>query len=676
MKIISVIPFKKGALKNNLTYFTSLDVPIGNIVSVPIKKKETLALVAESNELKKEKSNIKSMDFNLRKVVADKGSSVFLKEFLETIFDASKYFIQNKNNIIALLIPNIFLEEYDKIKKISEEIGEARPSMLDLDSRNSKNLNSEKLLFQYPFQDRISIYKTLIRESFAQNKSIFIVLPTQFDIEKFVAQLSKGIEQFTFFLHSGINAKKNLITYEKIMNSVHPVLIIGTPPFLSIPRKDVGAIILEHENSNAYKMMKINLDLRIFVEIYASKINAKFIMADEILRYETIGRKDIDNLSPLYPLSFRIDFLGEIKIENPNKLAEVGLPQSGKSGSPTSASSSASSAKEFKILSDKTIEEIKFALENKKSVFIFALRKGLATMTFCRDCKEIVSCEKCGTPLTLYISQQDKKRIFACNRCAINIDGDIACKSCTSWNLLPLGIGTDTVYEEIKKLFSKTKIFKLDKESAKTASGAKKIIKEFKENDGSILISTEMAFFHFKNTIPQKILLSIIASFDSLWNIPNFKMGEKIIQIALSIINNTKKKLIIQTKNENDPAILAIKTGNLLPFVREELEDRRELSYPPYKRFIKITHLGNKEQTIKARKILVEIFKEYSPEIFSGFATRLKGQYIVNALLKINPERWSLPELSTGSSIDRDLLNLLSSLPPAYKVSVDPEDLL
>ena len=42
-------------------------------------------------------------------------------------------------------------------------------------------------------------------------------------------------------------------------------------------------------------------------------------MADEMLRYETIGRKDFDNLNPLHPLSFRINFDGKIEIENPNK---------------------------------------------------------------------------------------------------------------------------------------------------------------------------------------------------------------------------------------------------------------------------------------------------------------------------------------------------------------------
>ena len=122
-----------------------------------------------------------------------------------------------------------------------------------------------------------------------------------------------------------------------------------------------------------------------------------------------------------------------------------------------------------------------------------------------------------------------------------------------------------------------------------------------------------MAFFYLK----EKVDLSIVASFDSLWSIPNYKMSEKIIQLLLSIISKTERKIIIQTKNKNDSALLAVKSENLLSFVREELEDRKNLGYPPYKRFIKITYLGDKEGSIEAKKVLKEVFKEYNPEILA-----------------------------------------------------------
>ncbi|MFA6520331.1 MAG: hypothetical protein WCT44_01850 [Candidatus Paceibacterota bacterium] len=648
MKIVSVIPLKKGPLKGDLTYFTSLNVGIGDIVYVPLRSKKTLGLITSVENLQESKGDIKGMNFNLRKITENKGTSIFLKEFWETIFDTSKYFAQNKSSLIISLIPNIFIEHYDKISKFEKnEEGVEKISL-----ENKQNLKAEKLLLQYPEEDRISIYKTLVRESFARGKSVFVVLPTEFDINKFTDQLKKGIEQFTFILHSSISAKKNLITYEKIINSSHPILILATPPFLSIPRKDIGTIILEHENSSAYKTIsRPHFDLRTFVEIYASKINAKFVLADEILRFDTIGRVDTDNLHPLHPLSYRIDSSTEISVLGKDTEEEK---------------------KTFKILNEESVEETKSALDKKQNIFIFSLRKGLATMTVCKDCNETITCEKCGAPLVLYLSHQGKNRMFVCNRCERDFGADIACPSCGGWNLMPLGIGTDTVYEEVKKLFLKTKIFKLDKESAKTAKGAKDIIKEFEESSGSVLIGTEMAFFYLKDKVP----LSIIASFDSLWSIPNFKMSEKIIQIVLGMLASTSKKLIIQTKNENDGAVLGIKSGNLLSFVREELEDRKKLGYPPFKRFIKITHLGDKEQSERAKKILGEMFAEYSPEIFSGFIAKLKGKYVTNALIKLDTNKWSLPELSIGGNINEALLSKLLSLPPIFEISVDPEDLL
>jgi len=643
VKIVSVIPLKKSILRGDLTYFTSLHVVAGNIVYVPLRGKKTLALVTSSDDLKETKSDVKGMNFNLKKVIEDKGRSIFRKEFLETIFDGSLYFAQNKNSAVVSIIPNIFLEHYDKIAKIKS--GEKNVM------EDGKNLRAEKLLLQYPLENRISIYKTLVRESFAKGKTVFIVLPTEFDIVKFYAELSKGIEQFTFSLHSGINDKKNLIAYEKIIASAHPVLIIATAPFLSIPKKNIGTIILEHENSNSYKMIRRpHFDLRVFAEIYASKINAKFIMADEILRFETIGRMDTDNLHPLHPMSYRIDFNGEINVLGKESVEN----------------------KKFQIFNNQSLETIKDMLLNKEKIFIFSLRKGLATMTICKDCGNTVVCDKCGSPLVLYLSHEGKKRMFVCNRCEIDKGADIACDNCAGWNLMPLGIGTDTIYEEIRRLFPRIKIFQLDKESAKTGTGARKIIKDFEESPGSILVGTEMAFFYLK----EKVELSIIASFDSLWSIPNFKMSEKIIQIVLGMVNHTSQKLIIQTKNENDNAIQAIKSGNLLSFVREELEDRENLNYPPFKRFIKITHLGDKEQTKRGRKLLSEMFAEYSPEIFSGFVTRLKDQYVTNALLKLEPQKWSLPEISLGSSLDKNLLLKLLSLPTVFEIFVDPEDLL
>ncbi|MFZ3015784.1 MAG: hypothetical protein WA101_02135 [Minisyncoccia bacterium] len=639
MKIVTVIPLEKGIFKEDLTYFTAKTIENGSIVSIPIRNKKALGLVISSEEVKDIRSGVKSMPFNLKKIIDIKKYSIFLKEFLESTLLMSDFFASRRNTTIISLMPSIFREKYDKISSIKNNTKKIE--------NINKNIKAEKLLFQASYIDRISYYKILIRGLFAEKKSVFIVLPTERDIVMFYESLSKGIENFTFSVHGGLSVKKQIEKFEEILTSEHPVLVLGTAPFLSIPRRDFGTIIVEHENSNVYKTIKRpNLDLRIFAEIFASKMNVKFILSDSLLRFETIARKEIDNFTEVSPLSFKINFDGKIEIsEREDK---------------------------FKILSDKNIEEIQNALTKKENVFIFSLRKGLATMTTCKDCNEIVSCEKCLSPVVLYFSKDGNKRIFVCNKCGTKKDPETVCSLCKSWNLVPLGIGTDTVFNEAKKHFKNIKIFKLDKESAKTAKEAEKIAEEFEKTQGSILIGTEMALFYLKEKVP----LSILSSFDSLWSIPNFRMSEKIIQIIISIISKTKDKLIIQTKNEKDPAIVSIISENLLSFIREELEDRKKLEYPPYKRFIKISYLGDREETIDIKKQLSEIFKEYNIEIFSGFLAKQKNKYVTNMIIKINRDKWSLPEISTNTSIDQNLLKKLLSFSSTFSVNIDPEDIL
>jgi len=655
MKIVTVIPFQKGILKEEFTYFSAKNIENGSIVSISMRNKKNLGLVISCEDVSKEKSIIKNMSYNLKKIDEVKDKSIFKKEFFESIISASKYFAIKKKLIISSLIPSILIEEYDEISKIKNK----KKIKIDIE-KNYNNLKTEKLLFQTNLIDRISFYKTLIRGSFAEKKSVFMLLPTEKDIENFSELLSKGIEKFTFSIHGGLSKNKQLEKIKEIINCDHPILIFATTPYLSIPREDIKTIILEHESSNAYKTIKKpNIDLRIFAEIFAFKTGAKFILSDSFLRFETVARKEIDNLNEIYPLSFKVNFEGEIKILGKNEAVEKLTKED-------------LEKKKFKILTTATINEIKKSIDKKENVFIFALRKGLAATTICRDCNELVICDKCLAPVVLYQTKDTKKRIFVCNKCGAEKKSETTCSKCGSWNLMPLGIGTDTVYEEVKKLFPKTEIFKLDKETVKTTNKAEKIIKEFQKNPGSIIIGTEMALFYLKEKIP----LTIISAFDSLWSIPNFRMSEKIIQIIISILSKTEKQFIVETKNEEDEIINAVKIDNLVSFVRDEIKDRENLGYPPFKRFIKISFLGSKTETANAKKFLSENFKEYNPEIFSGFLSKFKDKFITNVLIKIELKNWSLPELSHNSKINEILSQKLFSLPIQFSINIDPENLI
>src|SRR3989344_6041585 len=180
MKIVTIIPLKKGNWREELTYFTAKEISNGSVVTIPLRSKKVLGLVVSSEDASIEKSSIKKMSFNLKKITEVKEHSIFLKEYLESAIETSKYFAGSKNNTITSLLPAVLRENYDKIAMLNVKDGPWSNSL-----KERPFLKSEKLLFQAPTEDRISNYKTLIRASFAAKKSIFIVLPTEYDIRVF-----------------------------------------------------------------------------------------------------------------------------------------------------------------------------------------------------------------------------------------------------------------------------------------------------------------------------------------------------------------------------------------------------------------------------------------------------------------------------------------------------------
>ena len=117
MKIVTVVPLKKGLWREDLTYFSGKDIPNGSIVTVPLRSKKVLGLVIDSTDASASKSDIKKMSFNLKKIIEVKENSIFLKEYLIATIEISKYFASSKNNGVTTLIPAILRENYDKVSK-------------------------------------------------------------------------------------------------------------------------------------------------------------------------------------------------------------------------------------------------------------------------------------------------------------------------------------------------------------------------------------------------------------------------------------------------------------------------------------------------------------------------------------------------------------------------------
>lgn len=744
MNIITVYPIIRGAFKDELTYWSSHTFNLGSIIEVPLRGRNIPALVGSVIPASHAKANIKQASFVTRKIEKIKELCIVHPESIRACIHISEQYAVPLGSVIKACIPDFILQEAiaeneDKSDKTNKESTPSkseknksinsviRKSGIKPDHKKQTGISSDILVFQTNTEDRLGTYKSIVREEFARKRSVLIVAPTVISAEELHQNLQKGIEDFVVTLHGSLSKKKQSELWEKVISSEHPILIIATPLFSSIPRNDIQTIILERESSRAYSAIRPpHIDYRDYIESYSKFLNARLIYGDTLLRMETLYRREIGELSDFFPVSYRVEKDAELIIIDTSTKPSVvsnsrGTTISQADLNSTSASQLTSQPKKpFQIFSEELHSMIDYTGKKELPMFIFTARRGLSPQTVCGDCGHTVECEVCKAPIVLhqkksmpikssghsnhsndahhgggtngkktghelhqdsegdqsYISQNSPQalginpnRFFLCHHCGTERGAIEACIVCGSWKLITLGIGIETVAEEIKKHFPKREIFRLDKDTVKTDKQAQGVIGEFKRSKDGILLGTESSLAF----LPE-IEYSAIASLDSLFSIPDFKINERIAHTILRILEKTKKYVLIQTRNAKNPVLKYIESGNLLSLYREEIAIRKMLNYPPFITHIKITVEDTKSGVADKMKKLQYLLEQYEKQtktelqslVFPAFVPGSKGKSILHLLLSIPKGSWP----------NEHLRSLLMSLPKEYAVRVNPESLL
>ncbi|MFC1721194.1 primosomal protein N' [Patescibacteria group bacterium] len=641
MQLAHVIPIAKNFGKETLTYFTAKDIEPGWIVSVPVRKKIINALVVATEDASISKTDLRSKGYALKKIEGVKSKDFFLPEFITGIEKTAEYFASNTGVVLNTLTPKA-VQDFDPKLLPKNRLPQKT-------TRDENNTKQEVLLLQAGDEERFSTYKNIIREEFAKHSSVFFCVPEISEIEKAVEILQKGIEEHVFVFHSKMTKKAIIENWKKVISHDHPVFIIATGQYLSIPRSDIDTIIVEKEHSDSYKMLvRPFVDIRSFAKIFAQEAGRRLILGDMFLRPETIHRRDDGEYTELSPLKFRSisatqSFIIDMK---PSKDEE-------------DAQKSA-----FAVVSPELKELIKTLPKYNERMFILASRKGLSPLTVCSDCGTIVTCKKCTAPLVLHKELRGGKsmRTYACHKCSHKQDAIDRCESCSGWRLQTLGVGIEQAEEEILKECPKTPVLRIDAENAKTAKKIKGLLDTFYSTPGAVLLGTEIVAPYLDREIENIAILSV----DSLLTIPDFSMNEKVFNTLLRMHAKAGERFLIQTRDAKNEIFIRAAKGNLMDFYRDEISQRETLSYPPFSILIKISREGEKGAVVKDMEKLSQVLEKYNPNTYPAFIDTIKGKYRMNALIKIKMNDWP----------DKKLSNLLAALPQTFTVNVEPRDVL
>ncbi len=632
MQILEIIPFYKNFKRDTLSYFSTKDVSLGSIVTINIRGRNIKGLVLKTTSISEQKTEIKNNDFALKKIKAIQKNSIINQELINTAKEVSDYFATSAGAIINSVIPNFVFNDLEKIEKIKI-----------IEKENNKE-NFVKFVIQESEQERYSSYRRLIREEFAKKNSVLFVCPTIEDTRFAYKKMSKGIEENTFVFHSSISNNELLKNWNKVIVNKKPVLIISTPTYSTIPREDLGSIIIERESSTNYRSLKAPyLDYRIFAEIYAKNKNIRFFLGDLVLRLETLVRLENQEFHEFTPLKYRTLTTAKTKmVDMSNKLSFDN--------------------EQFKIVSDELKEIIKTTFEENENTFIFTSRRGLSPTIICMDCGTTVNCNNCNAPMVLHgKNASDKHNFFLCHRCNEKRSAGELCKRCGSWRLKTLGIGSQLVKKEIERDFPKLKIFILDSDHVKTSKQANSVIEKFNINPGSILIGTEMALVYLKDEIDNIVIVSI----DSMFSNPDFNINEKILNTISRAKSKATKNFLIQSRKAEERIFKYIISGNMAEFIRSELEDRKKYNYPPYSLLVKIIIKGTEKGVERELENLRKFLENYDLMEYPIIRESTKSKITKGILIRFDRREWP----------QKNLIEKLRLLPSYYKIVIDAENI-
>lgn len=633
MIIARVIPIAKGISQETLSYFSSKNIQPGALVTVQVRKKTEPAIVFSTENIQNIKASLKKTEFKLKPIKSIKSPYFLRQEFVEACAKTAKHFVSPVGAVIKDFVPQTILEK-------AHELATPRGK------EPTKNY-FHTVFMQAPDIDRLQYYKSVVREEFAKNNSIFFCLPTVTEIEEMSPELKKGIEKYAIILHNKLSKKKIIESWKQALEEEHPILIIATKSFLSLPRKDISVLIIDCESSPHYKITKRPyVDARKFAEILCERIKIRLIAGDYFGRSETFHKAESSSSAlPSRLLSKAEQII--VDMNNPREQVLV---------------------KPFSVLSEELKNILESAIEKNEKIILLAGRRGHSPITICNDCRRTILCDKCDTPLTLH-KMKPSEISYICHKCLSERRAPEQCPYCQSWRIETLGIGVQKIAEEIEKIFPKFRLFIMDSDTIKNAKQGKEMADLFLSSAGSILIGTEILFSFVRQTENPPVDRTAIISIDNLFALPDFKINEKIFNLLLKTRALAQKTFLIQTRLREKHIFEFATRGNVSGFYKSEIENRKQFQYPPFKILIKITREGkNNHQVKKEIQELEKILSEWHPFCYQAFTPKIKNLYSWHILLKINPESWPDNE--------QKLHSILSALPLNWKINIDPESLL
>jgi len=513
------------------------------------------------------------------------------------------------------------------------------------------------LLFGVTGSGKTRIYIDLIKETIAAGKQVLYLLPEIALTTQIVDRLMYVFADEIGVYHSKMSNNQRVEVWQNSLAGKG--LILGARSSIFLPFSNLGLVIVDEEHDPSYKQTdpapRYNArDTAIYL---AAMCKSKVLLGTATPSLETYlnalkGRYGIVKLMERHGAAV----LPQIDIVDLKRQYKTGLMKS--------------------LFSKDLKDAMDTALSNKEQILIFQNRRGYSPTLQCTVCDFHAECPNCDVSLTVHHFYHELR----CHYCGYRHKLPHLCPQCGSDKLDKLGFGTEKIETEIRKVFPKAKVARMDLDTAKTKNAYEQILGAFKQQEIDILVGTQMIT---KGLDFENISIVGILAADKILFFPDFKANERAFQLFTQVAGRAgrrdkKGRVIIQTFNPLHPVITETSDYDFVSFYQRELGERKKFGYPPFFRMIRITIKHKKpEMAEAAAKFITESLKAKIGNRVIGPSipgiSRIRGFYIQNIIVKMEKSKVIVARIKALILEAKSEISKVSGLKTArINVDVDP----
>ena len=512
----------------------------------------------------------------------------FTPQYVKFLLWLSEYYLALPGDVLRTAMPAALVRYLEKHPPAQETSGAPSPgpferSPLTAEQETAFNavrasLESGKhrtfLLQGVTSSGKSHVYYELAKHALNSGRGVLVMVPeislTPQTVKRFTAIFGDAVAVF----HSGLSEKERVRNWLKL-HSGEAAVAVGVRSVLFTPVRNLGLIVVdeEHDGSFSEGERSFNFNARDAAVARGSMEGAAVVLGSAtpsvVSRYNadqgkyTLLRLDSRyNEKPL-PKVYKVDM--RVERENNNWSIFSG------------------------ILKEKMAEQINAG----RQVILLKNRRGYAHFLQCQECGHIPECANCNVSLTLHRSIGR----LVCHYCNARTEPPAVCPKCRGSKIKPAGSGVEKVEEELKKEFPGARILRLDLDTASPRGAVEKILGSFRDKKADVLIGTQMVSKGLD--FPDVTLVGVVLADTGLY-LPDFHAPERTFQLLTQVAGRSGRggsegEVVLQTYSPEEKSILHAVEHDYDSFYRQELKNREELGYPPFKRGVLVRFLSKQE---------------------------------------------------------------------------------